>query len=238
MIATEPVGPDRARVQLRRVRVQLRGDVGQAGREGLGLPDQVVEDQRPAEGLLGRRLHQRRLKSREPRPAHLIRPALYAQDLRGLQLSVGDVHAHHLIRRTDAPVDRLGQGQGVAPAAERSVRIVLHRRDQLTGHPRAGVVVQLPQSGCGGHVQPPQCGDAGVVVHGRPGLADPPRGPVRLVHDHQVPARKPGRVRPLQRAEPERGIRGEHRHPVERPNPVDQLLNRRGVREDRLIPVQ
>lgn len=172
VLAAQPVRPDRARVQLRVGGVQLRSDVGKAGRVRLGLLDDMVEDERAPEALLRRRLQQCGLESCEPGPADLVRAPLSTQELRGTELAVGDVHAHHLVGGTDPPVDRLREGQGVAAGTERPVRIVLHGRHQLAGR-ALGVLVQLPQARCGGHVEAAQGRDAGVVVDDRPRLPQP-----------------------------------------------------------------
>lgn len=85
VVAAQPVGPDRGRVQLRVAGVELAGDVGKAGRERLGLLHDVVEDRRPAEALLCRRLHQRGLQGCHAGPADLVGAGLGAQELRGLE---------------------------------------------------------------------------------------------------------------------------------------------------------
>ncbi|MGY4967271.1 condensation domain-containing protein [Streptomyces sp. 900105245] len=183
VLAAQPVGPHGARVLLGVTGVQTLGDVGETGREGFGLLHLVMEDERTPETFLRGRLHQGGLQGGEPGPTHLIRAAFHAQQLGGLEVGVGDVQTHHLVGGANPPVDRLGQGEGVAPGAKGTLRIVLHRRHQLTRHARRSlrVVVQLPQPRGGGHVQPAQGGDAGVVVDDRPRLADPPGRPVRLV---------------------------------------------------------
>lgn len=49
--------------------MQLRGDVREAGREGFGFLDDVVEDERAPESLLRGRLEQGGLEGCEPGPA-------------------------------------------------------------------------------------------------------------------------------------------------------------------------
>ncbi|MFC8424643.1 hypothetical protein ACFUN7_27830 [Streptomyces sp. NPDC057236] len=89
VLPAQPVGPDRARVRLRGGPMRSTSDVGRAGRERLGLLDDVVEDRRPTEALLGRGLHQRRLERGEPGPADLVRAALHAQQPGGPELGAG-----------------------------------------------------------------------------------------------------------------------------------------------------
>jgi hypothetical protein len=108
--------------------VQLRGDDWEPGRERFGLLDLVVEGERATEVPLRRSLHQRRLERGEPCAADLLGAAFGAQELRGLELGVGDVHAHHLVGGTDSPVDGLRERQSETPAAERAVRIIVHAR--------------------------------------------------------------------------------------------------------------
>ncbi|MFI9187509.1 hypothetical protein ACIGXG_35475 [Streptomyces goshikiensis] len=163
--------------------VQLRGDVGKAGRERLGLLHDMVEDERAPEVLLRGRLHQGGLQRGEPGPADLCGADFGAQELRGLERGAGDVHADNLVGGTDSPVDGLREGQGERPAAEGAIGVVVHARDQLALCAGLVLVPELPQPGRGRHVEAAQRGDAGVVVDDRPRLADPARNAVGLVHD-------------------------------------------------------
>ncbi len=238
VVAAQPVRPDRLGVQLGVGCVQLRGDVGEAGRERFGLADLVVEHERAAEALFGRSLHQGGLQGGESGPAHLLGPRLRAQELRGLERGVGDVHAYDLVGGTDSPVDGLREGQGERPAAEGALGVVFHARDQLARYAGLVLIPELPQPGRGRHVEAAQRRDLLVVVDDRPRLPDPARNAVGLVHHDQVPSGQTRSVRPLQRAQTEAGVRGVHGHLVQAARPLHQLVHIRGVGEGHLLTAQ
>lgn len=209
MLAVQPVGPDRARVELRIVCPQPCRDAGQACCEGLGFFGEVVEDEGAFQVLLRRCFHQGGLEGGEPGAAYGVGAPVRAQEHRGLEGGVGDVDTDDLVRGDDAAVDRLRQAQAVTDAPERPVGVVLHRGDQFTRPAAAGLALPLvllpglPQARSRGHVEAPSRRDPLVVMDDRPRLPDPARGAVCLVHHDQVPAAQAGPVCALQRAEPE-----------------------------------
>ncbi len=197
-----------------------------------------MEGERAPKAFLRRRLEQRGLEGGEPGPADLVRAALGAQELRGLELGVGDVRAHHLVRRADAPVDGLRERQREAARAERPGGVVVHARDQLAGRAGRFLVSELPQTGRGRHVEAAHGWDAGVVVDDGPRLPDPARCPVGFVHDDQVPARQAALVGAFQGAQSEGGVGREHGDLVERPHPGGQLADVRRAGEGRVLAPQ
>lgn len=224
VLPVQPLRPDRAwlRVRLGVALPQGFGHGRQAAGEGLGFACAVVKSQQPPQPVLGPGLQHGGLQRGQAGAADSIGAGVLPDQLSRLKLRVGDVHAHNLILRDQAPLDRVRQRQPVHHRPEHS--LVIHRRHQLTRPPNPtstrGVTGRsgLPQPRGRRHVQPAQGRQPLIVMDSRPRLAQRPRGSVRFVYHHQIPRPQPRRVCTLQDSEPHRCIRGEQRDPPPLPS--------------------